>query len=150
MTDSNFEFQSSDLKQRTTEQGEQICRLLYELKPIQTKLLGEEVVESISRGNSFKSIEGGRHLNFLEVIGLLSNVASLIQIAILILAAIRKHRETVTRQLEEKEAAKQLLIASLSNNPELNQLKTLLSEDPFLVDRILELLTEERNKDRSA
>lgn len=85
MDKANIPFGPSDLNRRTEEQAAQIQSVLKAIKPVQTRLLGEQTLTAISRGATFDTIEGGRHLNFMEAIGLLSNIASLIQIAILVL-----------------------------------------------------------------
>lgn len=134
-------FSISDLSRRTDEQAELIRSVLEEIKPIQTKLLGEKTVRAISRGAAFESIEGGRHLNFIEVISVLSNIATITQITVLAVIGLKRLRAAAASRAEEREEAKRAVAERISNHPELADLGRLIADDPALLDRIVEKVT---------
>lgn len=131
----------SDISRRTDEQAELIRSVLKEIKPIQTRLLGEKAVQAISRGAAFESIEGGQHLNFIEVISVLSNIATITQITILAVIGLKRLRAAAASRAEEREEAKRAVAERISNHPELAELARLIADDPALLDRIVEKIT---------
>lgn len=112
----------SNLSRRTAEQAQFIESVLRDVKPLQSKMLGEKTVRAISRGAAFESIEGGRHLNFMEVISGLSNIATLTQIAVLAVIGIRKMRADAALKAEYQEQAKKVITEKTANNTELREL----------------------------
>lgn len=145
MDGADIPFSISDLSQRTHEQAEFIQSVLEDVKPIQTKLLGEKTVRAISRGAAFESIEGGRHLNFMEIISVLSNIATITQITVLAVIGIRRLRSEAARRAEEKEEAKKVVMEKISSHPELSDLGGLIVADPIILNRIVEKVTASLN-----
>lgn len=160
MNKTNISINFSDISQRTEKQSEQIRAVLSHLKPIQTKLLGEKTVKAISQGATFESIEGGRHLNFTEVLSLLSDIASLTQVAILIIMSlaikIRASGEPNAESSEEvaeiattnelKEDIKRLISENISAHPDLKKLNDLIIKDSAILDKIVEKLMSDTDK----
>ncbi len=130
-------FSISNLNQRTEEQAEQIRKVLEHIKPIECELLGEETVEAISRGETFESVGGGRHLSFMEIIDLLSGIATISQIAFLAIAGLRNAFKDKADAAQIITESKKIILEKISNHPELSDLSGLIAKDPIIVDRIL-------------
>jgi hypothetical protein len=131
----------SELNHRTDEQINLIEGVLKELKPLQTKMLGDKTVRAISKGATFEAIQGGRHLNFMEVIGVLSNLATLTQIVVLAVVAIRKLRANAAWKAEYQEEVKKAVTEKIRNHVELSDLSSLIASDHVILDRIIEKIT---------
>lgn len=160
MNETNISINISDLNQRTEEQSEQIRAVLNHVKPIQTKMLGKKIVKALSRGAKIESIEGGRHLNFTEVLSLLSDIASLTQVAILIIMSLAIKMRTsgepnaesgeevaeiaITNEL--KEDIKRLISENISAHPDSKKLNDLILKDSAMLDKIVETLVTNTNK----
>jgi len=131
----------SELNHRTDEQVTFIQGILKDLQPLQTKMLGEKTVRAISKGATFETIQGGRHLNFMEVISVLSNLATLTQIVVLSILAIRKLRANAAWKIEYQEELKKAVTEKIKNHVELSDLNSLIASDPIILDRIIEKVT---------
>ena len=131
----------SELNHRTDEQVTFIQGILKDLQPLQTKMLGEKTVRAISKGATFETIQGGRHLNFMEVISVLSNLATLTQIVVLAILAIRKLRANAAWKIEYQEELKKAVTEKIKNHVELSDLNSLIASDPIILDRIIEKVT---------
>jgi hypothetical protein len=147
MNETHITFSPSNLEHRTEEEAEQIKKVLEYIKPLQTKMLGEKTVWAISKGAIFESIQGGRHINYLDIISLLSDIASLTQISIIIILGLKSFsKSTEAIEVEKIEAvvreeAKNLIVEKISNHPELKNLSKLISEDSVILDRIMSKVT---------
>ena len=131
----------SEINRRTDEQVTLIESVLKEIKPLQTKMLGDKTVRAISKGATFEAIQGGRHLNFMEVISVLSNLATLTQIVVLAILAIRKLRANAAWKAEYQEEVKKAVAEKIRNHIELSDLSTLIASDQIILDRIIEKVT---------
>jgi hypothetical protein len=131
----------SELNHRTDEQVTFIQGILKDLQPLQTKMLGEKTVRAISKGATFETIQGGRHLNFMEVISVLSNLATLTQIVVLAILAIRKLRANAAWKAEYQEEVKKAVAEKIRNHIELSDLSSLIASDQVILDRIIEKVT---------
>lgn len=144
MDDARIPIDLSDLDRRTEERAEEIQSVLEHIKPAQCELLGEETVRAISRGAVFESVDGGRHLNFMEMIAILSGLATICQISFIAIGGLRKllkanNDETIT-------AAKKVILEKVSTNPELSDLRGLIAHDPLILDKILAKVLADSNK----
>jgi hypothetical protein len=141
MDDTATSINLSELSRRTDEQAKFIESVLKDLKPLQTKMLGEKTVRAISRGATFEAIQGGRHLNFMEVISVLSNLATLTQIAVLAVLGIRRMRANAAWKAEYQEEVKKAIAEKIRNHTELRDLGSLIASDQIILDRIIEKIT---------
>lgn len=144
MDDSDIAFRLDDLVERSDEQARQIRKTLEQMKPVQCDILGERTIEAISRGIAFDSVEGGRHMNLMETITLLSGIATLAQFAMVIISGLKSKLGTdEKRNAELPEKAQKIIVVKIASYPELRNLSDLIAEDPVVLERILQILLTE-------
>src|ERR1700754_3420994 len=98
----------TNLRNRTDEQVAVIRNVLAQVKPVQSEILGEETVTAISKGDDFEAFGGGRHISFMETITVLSGIATIIQLAMVIIQGLRNKPQS-NQQAELKEETQRVV-----------------------------------------
>jgi heme exporter protein D len=137
----------NDLRRRTAEQVEQIREVLQQIKPIQCDMLGEKTVTAVAEGEYFEAVEVGRHINLLETITLLSGLATLVQLAMIIVQTVRN--KVPDNQNIQAQEVREAVLQKISNHPELGNLKELVAKDPVLLDQVVSLLPKDEQQKKS-
>jgi len=100
------------------------------------------------------------HLDFTEVLSLLSDIASLTQIAIVVIMTLaiklRESRKTeaepgkedaeIEMKISSKEELKKLILETLSEHQDSTRLNNLIATDSALLDKIVVKLTSDAGK----
>lgn len=141
-SDESANFNLNELDNITGEQSKLIQNILQETNPLECEMLGKKTVEQIAKGKSFDSVEGGRHLSFVETISVISGIATVIQLAIFVIGNMVKKSEDEEEQTETdneqvKEKAKEKIKEIISSRPELKKLEKITEQDNEILDKII-------------
>jgi len=137
----SISFNLAKLNNITEEQSELIQNVLRQIKPIECEILGKKTVEQISKGKNFDAVEGGRHMSFVEAISLLSGIATITQLAIMIIQNLKNKstknaEQTLTDDVirnETKESIKEIS----SKHLKLKKLDKITNQDNTILDEIV-------------
>jgi hypothetical protein len=143
-------FNLTELNNITEEQSELIQNVLQQIKPIECEILGKKTIAQISKGKSFDAVEGGRHLSLVETISILSGIATITQLAIIIIQNLKnKSTENAEQTLTDddteqiKNETMQSIKEAISKHLELKKLDKITNEDNAILDEIVtELLKD--------
>ena len=141
----NFEestsFSLAGLNNVAEEQSELIQNVLRHTKPIECEILGKKTVEQISKGKNFDAVEGGRHMSFVEAISLLSGIATITQLAIMIIQNVKsnstKDAEQPLTDDDIRNKTKESIKELTSKHLHLKKLDKITDQDNAIIDEVV-------------
>ena len=141
-TDKSMDFDLNELNDISDEKSELIQNILQETNPLECEMLGKKTVEQIAKGKSFDSVEGGRHLSFVETISVISGIATVIQLAIFVIGNMVKkpkadEEQTETDNEQVKKNAKEKIKEIISSRPELKKLEKITEQNSEILEKII-------------
>jgi hypothetical protein len=136
-TDKSMNFDLNELNNISDEQSELIQNILWETKPEECNILGKKTIRQISKGRKFDSVEGGRHMSFVETISVLSGIATMIQLAIFVIGNLRQKSEVEEEDEQTKQEAKDKVKSLMSSHPESKKLEKIAESDSAILDKII-------------
>jgi hypothetical protein len=132
-------------RQPSVAQKAEILQVLQAVCPFETELLGPTTVENIIAGAEFKPAQGGRHINLMDSITLVSCIAGVAQVVLTLWNPLTpaKRLDTQSAELAEGERrAHAAITAHLAHRPELLQV---LANDAQLLEQVVEVVRQLRS-----